>query len=257
MEDSVIRRIFAIADAEDIPLIGIASSAGMESAPRGYRPEDMLPGARSMVCFGLPVPRAVYEAKAHPVEMVWRAQNLYYRRLDTISLRMCQILEESGARAAPAYGCCPMAVNLKGEVAGYLNMIRMGEITGIGAVGRNGLLVSSRHGSRLMLGGLVTTAELPTARKPGTEEPGCPTGCRICIDACPARALRGGGVAIMRCLAFTARTPFMSRLRFGLLTRLNPDAAARLMTRRAFDDTTTHVCSRCITMCPLGGGVEG
>ncbi len=58
----------------------------------------------------------------------------------------------------------------------------------------------------------------------------------------------------MRCLAYTARTPFMSRLRFGLLTKLAPDAAARLMNRRAFDDHTVHVCSRCITMCPLGGG---
>lgn len=253
-------RLLSIAESEDIPVFGMGSSMEMENALAGSRPTDMLPGARSMLCFAVPVPRAVYEAPTHRIEAIWRAQNLYYRRLDTVSLRMAQLLEESGARAVPAYGCCPMAVNGKGEVTGYLNMIRMGKILGVGAIGRNGLLVNTRYGARLMLGGVITTADLPAVRTAENEEPGCPDGCRICADACPAHAIAGksGRVAVMRCLAHTACTPLMSRLRFGVLTRLDPEAAARLMNRRAFDDLTTHVCSRCITLCPYGrqdGGV--
>jgi epoxyqueuosine reductase QueG len=207
-----------------------------------------------MVCFGLPVPRAVYDVELHPTETVWRAQNMYYKRLDMLSLRFAQLLEECGARALPAFGCYPMALNKRGEVAGYLNMLRMGECTGIGTLGRNGLLLNSRYGARLMLGGLITTAELPVTRNVTTPEPGCPAGCRVCIDACPVGAIseKKGRVRIMRCAGHAARTPFMPRLRFGLMTKLNPEAAARFINQRAFDEHTTHVCSRCVSRCPYG-----
>jgi epoxyqueuosine reductase len=252
---AITERILAAAEAEGVPVIGMGPCGTMDSEPQGYRPRDLLPGARSLVCFGLPVPEAVYFAASRRVETIWRAQNLYYRRLDTLSLRLAEIVEEDGARALPLFGCMPMAVNNRGVVAGYLNMIRMGEIAGIGVIGRNGLLLNSRHGSRLMLGGVITTADLPETRHGGNDEPGCPPDCRICVDACPVRAIsrKSGSVRIMRCLSHTARTPIMSKLRFGLLAKLNPEAAARYMNPRAFDEHTMHVCSRCVALCPYGG----
>ena len=255
VEALMTEKIFALAVSEGVSIIGTGPCAPMEKAPQGYRPRDLLHGARSMVCFGLPVPDAVYFAASHRTETVWRSQSLYYRRLDTLSLRMAQVLEETGARALPLFGCFPMAVNKRGEVAGYLSMIRMGEAVGIGAIGRNGLLINSRYGSRLMLGGLLTTADLPPARSPELPEAGCPEGCRLCIDACPVRAIsdKRGRVRIMRCLSYTARTPVMSKLWFGLLTKINPEAAARYMNPRAFDELTMHVCSRCVALCPYGG----
>ena len=105
-----------------------------------------------------------------------------------------------------------------------------------------------------MLGGLVTTACLTSWRIPDTEEPGCPAECRRCIDACPAHAISGKArrVDIMRCLRHATQTPFVPRLRFMLSTRANPKAAARLMNQKAFDEHTTHVCSRCVALCPYG-----
>jgi epoxyqueuosine reductase QueG len=250
----VAARILAVTEAEDVPVLGMGSSAALGHEPPGYRPEDLLPGARSMVCFALPVPRGVYATPAHATETIWRSQNLYYRRLDSLSLRMAQLLEADGVQAVPVFGCCPMAVNRRGQVAGYLNLIRMGQLTGIGTIGRNGLLVHSRYGSRLMLGGLVTTAELPALRIPEGCGPGCPADCRLCVAICPVQAIspKGRRVNVMRCLSYTARTPLMSHLRFGILTRTNQEAAARLMNQRAFDEHTMQVCSRCILHCPLG-----
>lgn len=249
-----VERIVALARNDDIPLVGMGPSEPMEHERSGYRPTDLLAGSRGMVSIALPVPRGIYGEGRHAMEIIWRAQNLLYRRLDTLSLRLAQILESEGERAVAVFGCCPMDINRRGEVAGYVNQMRMALHTGVGVMGRNGLLVHRLHGSRLMLGGLVTTAELPSLHVGESAGPGCPQDCRLCVDACPVRAIvpERRRVNSMRCLAHTARTPLLPRLRFGLLTRVNRPAAARLLNQTAFDDLTMHVCSRCIQVCPMG-----
>jgi epoxyqueuosine reductase QueG len=188
------------------------------------------------------------------LDTIWRSQNLQYRRLDTLSMHVSALLEESGARAVPIYGCMPLGVNPKGDVVGYVNQIRMGEAAGIGIIGRNGLLINSRFGARLMLGGVLTTAALPGMRHPDVDEPGCPPGCRICSDACPVKAILPDKkqVKIMRCLGYTARTPLMSMPKFLFLRAFSPQAAARYMSLTAFDEHTFHRCSKCVTLCPYG-----
>jgi epoxyqueuosine reductase len=245
-----------MAETEGAPVFGIGPCQGLQNEPEGYRPSDLLPGARSMICFGIPVPRGVYQAGPHMTELIWRSQNLLYRRLDTLAMAFAREMEARGARAVPVFGCCPMAVNREGRVTGYVNQLWMGELTGIGRLGRNGLLLHPQYGARLMLGGVLTTIDLPSMRVPDIVPPDCPAGCRNCIERCPVRAIskHARRVDVMRCLAYTARTPLMSRLRFAFLSLVQPAAAARLMNTRAFDELTMHVCSRCITSCPYGEG---
>jgi epoxyqueuosine reductase len=250
----IVEGIRKIAEGEHVPVLGIGPASKMANELPGHRPEDLLPGARSLICFGIPVPRQVYRMPTYGVETIWRSQNLYYRRLDTLSIRLAALLEENGEQAVPVYGCMPLGISEKGEVVGYLNQIRMGEVTGIGSIGKNGLLVHSRYGARLMLGGVVTTAVLPDMRHPDADQPGCPPGCRVCVDACPVKAisLDEKRVNVMRCLGYTARTPLMSRLKFALLRAYRRESAARLMNLTAFDEHTFHICSRCVALCPYG-----
>ncbi len=252
--NAIAERIRRVAVSEDIPVLGLGPCDGMSTEPVGYRPEDVLPGARGMVGFGIPLPSGVMGATAHAVETIWRAQNLWYRRLDSISLRIAQILEESGARSLPIYGCYPMTVNGNGDVAGFVSLVRMGVLLGMGAIGQNGMLLNTAYGARLILGGVLTTVDLPSISIPGTRELGCPTDCRVCVDSCPARALSAGSkrVDIMRCLVRASRTPFMPRWLFALRRKGRPQAAARLMNYRAFDEHTIQVCSRCVSSCPYG-----
>jgi len=247
-------RIRKIAEEEDIPVFGIGSASAMADETPGHRPEDLLLGAQSLICFGIPVPHGVYQTPTHELETVWRSQNLNYRRLDTLSMRFAALLEEDGERAVPIYGCMPLDVNKKGTVVGYLNQVRMGEVTGIGVIGKNGLLLNSRFGSRLMLGGVLTTANLPNMRYPEIDEPGCPADCRICAEVCPVDAImpEKKQVKIMRCLSYTARTPAMSRLKFVILRATNPQKAARYMSLTSFDEHTFHICSKCVALCPYG-----
>jgi epoxyqueuosine reductase QueG len=252
----IVDEIRKLAAEEKMPVLGFGPASAMANERPGHRPEDLLLGAQSLVCFGLPVPQGVYGTPTYTLETVWRSQNLNYRRLDTLSMRIAALLEEHGARAVPIYGCLPMGVNERGQVVGYLNQIQMGRVTGMGVIGKNGLLIHSRYGARLMLGGVVTTADLPGWRYPEIEEPGCPPDCRICADACPVEAIsiEKKRVRIMTCLGHTARTPQMSKLRFFILSRLRPESAARYMNLRAFDEHVFHVCSRCVALCPYGEG---
>jgi epoxyqueuosine reductase len=250
----MVEQIVKIARDENVPVFGIGPASAMAAEPPGFRPEDFIPDAQSMICFGIPVPRAVFDTPAYGLETGWRSQNLLYRRLDTLALRFSNLLEESGARAIPIYGCMPLGVDEKGTVVGYINQIRMAETTGIGVIGKNGVLLHSRYGSRLMLGGLLTSASLPVIRYPDSEEPGCPSDCRNCSDVCPVKAIMPDKkkVKIMRCLRYTAQTPLMSRLKFLYLRARNPKAAARYMSITSFDEHTFHVCSKCVTNCPYG-----
>jgi hypothetical protein len=42
----------------------------------------------------------------------------------------------------------------------------------------------------------------------------------------------------MECLAYTFRTRLLPRVRFAVLARSNPEAAARLLNQTSFDDHT-------------------
>lgn len=247
-------RIRRIADEEGIPVLGVAASEEMESEPSGSRPSDLLPDARSFLVFGLAVPAGVFDTDAHRTETVWRTQNIYYRRLDTLSLRFAALLEDNNESAVPVFGCLPMGLNAAREVYGFMNQLQMGEAAGIGIIGRNGLLLHERYGARLMLGGVVTTAPLPAIRLGDNPGPGCPPDCRICVDACPVGAisLEEQKVKINRCLTYTSRTPLLPKLKFLVLRRYSPQRAERLMNQLSVDEHTLHVCNLCVSDCPYG-----
>jgi epoxyqueuosine reductase len=75
---------------------------------------------------------------------------------------------------------------------------------GVGFYGKNTMLITRRHGSWVVLGTLVTTAEL---------EPSPPLdadcgACRLCIDACPTNALdEPGALDATRCLSWSTQAP--------------------------------------------------
>ena len=107
---------------------------------------------------------------------------------------------------------------------------------GVGFYGKNTMLITRRHGSWVVLGTLVTEAELePTPPLETT----CGE-CRLCIDACPTGALAEAGVLdAEQCLSYWTQSP-----------RPIP-----VDVRLALDDRV-YGCDICQDVCPWNRGVE-
>jgi epoxyqueuosine reductase len=98
------------------------------------------------------------------------------------------------------------------------------------------MLITRRHGSWVVLGTLVTAAELEPTPPLATD---CGS-CRLCIDACPTDALdEPGTLDATRCLSYWSQTP-------------EPIPAAY----REAMGAQVYGCDICQDVCPWNRGVE-
>jgi epoxyqueuosine reductase len=107
---------------------------------------------------------------------------------------------------------------------------------GVGFYGKNTLVITRTHGSWVVLGTLVTSAEIePTPRL----QLDCGS-CRLCIDACPTGALdEPGTVDSTRCLSYWTQAP-------GSIPE----------EYRAELGAQVYGCDICQDVCPWNRGVE-
>ena len=247
MEDGF-HKVRLYLDRMEIPFYGTADSRRLEGEPGGHRPSDLLAGARSVLCVGIPVPKGVFLCGGRSESTYWRTASVIYRFLDAVLVRCAAVLEEAGVTAVPVFGCFPYDVKGKGDFWGYLNLVKAAETAGLGKMGRNGLLVNSTAGCRLLLGGIVTTAVIPEWRPHG-EPAGCPDGCSACAQACPVQAIDGEGrVDRLRCVRHSMRSPlFIHLVKSGEVA----DGDVSLINHiAAVDDHSMYTCIACVAACP-------
>jgi epoxyqueuosine reductase len=107
---------------------------------------------------------------------------------------------------------------------------------GVGFYGKNTMLITRRHGSWVVLGTLVTSAELE--RTPPLELD-C-GACTLCIEACPTGALDEPGILdSTKCLSYWTQAP-----------------APIPKAYRAELDAQVYGCDICQDVCPWNRGVE-
>jgi epoxyqueuosine reductase len=108
--------------------------------------------------------------------------------------------------------------------------------SGVGFYGKNTMLITRRHGSWVVLGTLVTDVELePTPPL----HAGCGS-CRLCVDACPTRALdEPGTLDANRCLSYWTQA-----------------AAPVPPPYREELGAQAYGCDICQDVCPWNRGVE-
>jgi epoxyqueuosine reductase len=171
--------------------------AGMQftyrNPERSTEPERLLPGARSLVVGAWPYPGGAIDSPQgdRPHGRVARyATDDHYAALRQALEAVAAALRTAGHRA-----------RVVADDNGLVDRAAA-QRAGLGWAGRNSNVLVPGHGSWVVLGAVVTDADLPTDRPLAD---GCGS-CRRCIDGCPTGAIVAPGVVdARRCLAWLAQ----------------------------------------------------
>jgi epoxyqueuosine reductase len=239
-----VRELLLLGEALGLDAIGAAGAAPYERTERAIRdrrarglfadmkftmarpevschPERLLPGARTVVSAALCYYREEPERPAGHGRLPRYTWSDAYAALR-------QKLDELGRRLGGEYRVLVDAnQHVDREAA-----VR----AGVGFYGKNTMLITRRHGSWVVLGTLVSDAELePTPQL----ELDC-GACRLCIDACPTGALdEPGTLDATRCLSYW--TQAAAPIPEGYRTKLGAQV---------------YGCDICQDVCPWNRGVE-
>jgi epoxyqueuosine reductase len=184
-------------------------------------PECLLPGARTVVsaahCYYAPEPPAA-PATGRLARYTWYDGYAVLReRLDDLGRRLggdYRVLVDANQ-------------HVDREAAAR---------SGVGFYGKNTMLITRRHGSWVVLGTLVTTAEIEPTPALSLD---CGS-CTLCIEACPTGALDEPGVLdSTKCLSYWTQSPE------PIPETYRPELAAQV-----------YGCDICQDVCPWNRGVQ-
>jgi epoxyqueuosine reductase QueG len=210
----------------------------------------LLPGVRSIISFTQPFPRGAmhmlkHEARGLPFYS--RMAGLGARDIDQKALGLCLFLEDQGVQAVPVFACTPMEMPGKLDLRGYVSQIDLAARSGLGWIGKNGLLISPQHGTRIGIGTVLTDVELEHDRP---LEQGCPEDCFLCVEACPAAAIDGTGkVDRPACTLNQAVAPLSLMMAKDFPVKEN---LSMLVNVGSVDEHIWYKCNACVTSCPIG-----
>ncbi|MEZ4261359.1 MAG: tRNA epoxyqueuosine(34) reductase QueG [Polyangiaceae bacterium] len=203
--------------------------ASLPEARRRLDGEHVLPGAKSVVCLARRYPSDEGEGLARHIARYARGRD-YHNGVRKKLRKLAKVLRAMGTDDAPvaARPLCDEEPILERAWAAR---------AGLGFVGKNGMLIVPGVGSFVLLGEVVTTAEL---------EPGAPMrercgSCVRCLDACPTGAFEAPFVLDPRkCVAYLTiehRGAVEPALREGVGEHL-------------------FGCDDCQTVCPFNAGAR-
>ena len=147
--------------------------------------------------------------------------------LDQIALRLSALLEENGYAAFPIAASQSLGKN--NPYRGVLPHKTAAVLSGLGFVGKSGLFLSEKYGSKVRLATILT--DLPLQAEFPLIENGC-GDCTLCQKACPAGAIFG-----------TLPTTDGER-------NYDPEKCSRYMKEHFQDVGRGSVCGVCIKVCP-------
>lgn len=211
-------------------IFGVAPADAFDNAPSGHRPTDVLPGAKSVLVFGMKMLDAQTDVlpvegehfTASPRQEMFLGHNTFIsQNLDRIGYLIARFLEKKSFKAY--HQMASTGGTDTRYLIGLLSLKHMAVQAGLGVLGYNSLLITRQFGPRLRLAAIVTNAEI----KPETpiNKNFCKTCKNPCVSLCPAKALKKP-----------------SR---GSDYELNKFACSQYVSTRP-------TCSICLKVCPVG-----
>ncbi|MDY6825411.1 MAG: hypothetical protein SWH68_16685 [Thermodesulfobacteriota bacterium] len=187
---------------KDIPVFGMADARSLSrKAPEGFRPDELLPGAGTVLVTARPLPLSVFQTSRNNgiYSFYTAAFHTYYQMMNEAMNALCVMIEAAGHAALPVPAYSPLRFH-GGEPRGLISLKHAAVEAGLGKMGKNTLLIHPDKGNILRLGGLITTLEWPDYGAPQELPRICPEKCDLCRRACPVGALSDKGIDIMKCM---------------------------------------------------------
>ena len=253
MESDIVNKVCTYVTEKNV-LMGAAPAEELNAvAPEGFRPKDLLPGAKTVLVFAQPLPLAVFQASGENNNIFYqRSAYIHYLLMDKLANDISLILQEAGYKSLPIPSYSPIRF-FEGEPRGIISLKHAGERAGLGKMGRNSLLINTKHGNVMRLGALVTEMEW-SEYPPVNVKSLCPENCHACELACPVGAIKDGNVDKMACMGKCIKhillpPPFM----LPLMKRIV--AGSKMMTKFMelvslnFFETYAIGCAACLRAC--------
>ncbi len=241
--------------------VGIADTDFWKGAPEGYRPQDTLEDAKTVVVFLYPVPESIFLAKHR---RSWQRVfiNARYVLDQEIGLPIARFIEEKGYAAVPIAAAIPVDIEGSGHgLFGDISHRHAAAGAGLGEIGHNQLLLTPKWGPRVWVGSVVTAA--PLIADAPFEPYICDTAdCgEPCIRACPASAISKGGIDKLLCASQSLRYGIGGFLKHfkEMFAEEDPEKRRRLVTSPMTRNIHHHLalgtvawCVECMRVCPIG-----
>lgn len=187
----------SMAERLGVDLFGVAKAEDLNGAPKGHRPKDLVPDAKSVIVLGMKlldgqVDILPVEEGADFFEDSQR-QDLYAGHNDSVAGRvdgagyqLARELEKKGYKAF-------LQMASRGGVdrrhlRGLFSNKHAAWKAGLGVFGRHSLIITPRFGPRVRLAAIVTNAELEPDKPLSADY--CKTCKAPCIELCPSGALK-------------------------------------------------------------------
>lgn len=147
--------------------------------------------------------------------------------LDSITFRIARKIEEYGFSALPVAASQSQGKN--NPYRGVIPHKTVAVLSGLGFVGKSGLFLSEKYGSKVRLGTILTN--MPVESEFPVIQNGC-GDCQICANACPTGAIFG-------------QLPSSDGDR-----NIDPEKCSKYMKEHFQDVGRGSVCGICVKVCP-------
>ena len=191
-------------------------------------PSALAPNLTHAISIGVKLSDAVLQTiESAPSFVYFQHYRTANALLDNIAFRLARKIEEYGYLAMPI-----AASQSQGKDNPYRGVVPHKTVavqSGLGFVGKSGLFLSEKYGSKVRLATVLTN--LPVQSELPVIENGCGT-CTLCAKACPAGAIYG-------------ELPTTNSER-----NISPEKCSRYMKEHFQDIGRGSVCGICIKVCP-------
>lgn len=174
-------------------LVGVADAGKLADIP-GYKPEELVTGARSVIVVGKRLlTGSLAKGRGRPVAWAIIHLNL---KLNEIIYEISANLEDEGYAAFPVF-FLPMTFlppdDLKSKelilTTPNFSYRHAAAAAGLGEIGKNNLFLHPKFGAKTRLAAIITDADLE-ADPPFAQKLCTWPECKACIEACPSKALQ-------------------------------------------------------------------